>query len=237
MDQSKATPQTKSLFITTIIAFIPFIIISLLFIMNELRLEATTGYGLLDLELAWTPNKINTIFTAWGPLEIQRQISMHYLDLVYAFCYGFFGAVCILLISRKLNDRFRTIGTYLSLSTVIAGIFDELENVNLLIMLRQASSPENIYPFLASIFSTLKIAFIGVGLCSLYILFAHWIVQEYKSLANHLNLLLIFGPFIIWMMAVWSIYIALQTSLIYLIVVLVIERIVRGSQSYVDNSK
>ena len=50
--------RNNTLITLTVVAFIPFILITVIFIVNEYSLETETGYGLLDFELAWTPETV-----------------------------------------------------------------------------------------------------------------------------------------------------------------------------------
>lgn len=161
----KEFPKDKTLILITIITFVPFILVTILvFCINEYRLETTTGYGVLNFELAWTPEMINKIFTAWGPDEMKRQALVTYIDYLYIPFYGLFGAECILLASRKkLTGSIQKAGLFITLTPLAAGMFDAVENVNLLLMLSDETYARSFCPFFASLCATFKISFLVAG--------------------------------------------------------------------------
>jgi len=69
LEKWKESPKDRTLYLITLLTFIPFLTLTIVFCLNELRL-ASTGFGVLDLELAWTPDMINTIFAAWETAEM-----------------------------------------------------------------------------------------------------------------------------------------------------------------------
>jgi hypothetical protein len=56
-----------------------------------------------------------------------------------------------------------TIGLYMSLTPVIAGIFDLIENINLLIMINDNPNFASFVPFIASLSATIKFGFLLIG--------------------------------------------------------------------------
>lgn len=217
LNKLKESPKLRTLKVVTIVMFIPFLAITLAFCINELILKSTTGFGVLDFELAWTPEMVNTIFTAWSANEMQKQITMTFLDLFYAPCYGFFGMGCILFISRKVKGKFLDLGVMISLSTVIAGIFDEIENANLLGMLGAGTVTASSHPLIASICASLKIGFIGLGLSYLYIGFIYWIIKRKIIPMKYRYILLIAGGvLVIGGLALWNLFVAILIGPIYL---------------------
>ncbi len=164
----KEFPKSKTLTLATVVTFIPFVMLTLFFIVMEHKYIASTGYGILDFELAWTQDAVDKIFLAWGSTGIKEQIFIHLVDLLYPFSYGLFGALLVLIISRKFQGNLQRIGFFIMLAPIAAGIFDLLENVNLHLMLHKGAYVWPNYPFISYVFATftiLKIYFLITGPC------------------------------------------------------------------------
>lgn len=218
LEKLKGFPKYKTLFIVTLISSIPFIALTLVFILNELRLMQVAGYGVLDFELAWTSDVINTIFFKWGAVEMQQQTLITYIDYVFIPSYVIFGAECILIVSRKLEGKLREIGVVMTLAFLLAGIFDAVENINLLIMLNNAGSFEAYNPFFASLCASFKISSLGVGMGFLYIASMTLILKKYTNSKRFLYLILISGGIIvIALFFLWDIFISVLIGGIYFV--------------------
>ena len=158
-------PRNKLLGLITIIAgFLFFLLTFLVFTPIESDLKGSTGYGVMEFEFAWTSENINKIFTAWGQSGINKQIFATWIDFLYILCYGFFFAGLILLITRKLEGKSQEIGLYMTLLPFIAGIFDTIENINLLLMLTNESFIWSASPFIASLCASIKFGLLILAL-------------------------------------------------------------------------
>jgi len=209
LEKLKEFPKIKTLIIATALTFIPFILITISFIINELALESTSGYGILDLELAWTPDSINEIFTAWGTDIIKRQIFMHYLDYVYLCIYALFGVQCVLITSRYLNGNLQDLGIKFSIIFVLAGIFDALENINLLLMLTNQAFISPLSPFFASLCAIIKISFLVAGLSFLFIAVNILLFKKLRISDKFRYISLIVGGIIFfWLISLWNIFLS-----------------------------
>jgi hypothetical protein len=215
------TPKEKTLISALIIIFVPFIILTLIFCINELRLISATGFGVLDFELAWTPERINQIFLAWGPAEMQYQTFITYIDYAFIPCYSLFGAGLVLFIARKSEKNLQTLGLVLCVSFILAGIFDAIENLNLLLMLANEASFWPGSPFFASACATCKISFLLIGLCYFYIGLCYLIFKK-KEFAPFYRALILIGGGIIFIifLAVWSLFLSIITAIIYFFMLL-----------------
>ncbi len=120
------------------------------------------GYGILDFEFAWTKEQILTIFSFWGAEEMASQAAGVYWDFLYIIGYSVPLFALILFVSRKLDERILNIGLYMSLTPFIAGIFDIVENINLLVMLNEPAFASFV-PLIASLSATIKFGFLIVG--------------------------------------------------------------------------
>ena len=158
-------PRNKFLGLITLIAGLLFFLLTfLVFAPIESDLKGSTGYGVMEFEFAWTSENVNKIFTAWGQNGINKQIFATWIDFLYIPCYSFFLAGSILLISRKLEDKSQQIGLHMTLLPFIAGIFDVIENINLLLMLTNESFIWSTSPFIASLCASIKFGLLILAL-------------------------------------------------------------------------
>ena len=162
LDKLIEFPRTLYVLIITIGAFILFILINQLVFAPLSTLVST--YNVLDFEFAWIADRIEVIFAAWGETGMEAQALGVYWDFLYIVGYGFFISGCILLVSRILSGKYQKIGLYMTLTPLIAGIFDLIENINLLIMLQNATSFSAFVPFIASISAVIKFSFLILGI-------------------------------------------------------------------------
>ncbi|MFX1283734.1 MAG: hypothetical protein ACFFB5_08765 [Promethearchaeota archaeon] len=167
----KETPSHYVIIVLTILSAIASIIIWMLMRPTEAALKAASPYGVMELEFAWTVEKINQIFSAWSDELIIQELNVTLMDYGFLMAYSIFLACVTLLISRKLlSGQIQLVGLYMTLIPFVAAVFDSIENLNLILML---SSPLNFplfSPLLASIFASLKF-----GLIIIVIVF--WIVS------------------------------------------------------------
>lgn len=157
------TPRKKGLIIITVVSFIAFILLTLVMLPTEMYLKGNTGYGVFEFEFAWTSERINQIFNAWGSGGKQRQALVTYIDFLYIISYSVCYAGCILLITRKLKNKSQKIGLIMTLTPFIAGVFDVIENINLLLMLANDQYVNGGSPFIASLCATIKFGLIFLG--------------------------------------------------------------------------
>ncbi|HUY00531.1 MAG TPA: hypothetical protein VMV49_13305 [Candidatus Deferrimicrobium sp.] len=215
------TPREKTLITALIFIFVPFAILTFVFCINELRLISATDFGVLDFELAWTPERINQIFLAWGPAEIQHQTFITYIDYAFIPCYSLFGAGLVLFIARKSEKNLQNLGLILCFSFLLAGIFDAIENINLLLMSANEASYWPGCPFFASACATFKISFLLIGLCYFYIGICYLIFKKKEFAPIFRALILIGGGMIIIIfLAVWSFFLSILTAVIYFFMLL-----------------
>jgi len=158
-------PKNKAVILITLIAFILALLISQ-FIMApiEAELKGSTGYGVIEFEFAWTSEQINTIFKAWGSEGKKKEAFVTYVDFLFIPCYSLFMAGCILLVTRNLEGKLQEIGLYMTILPFIAGIFDVIENISLLLMLTYDAFIWSLSPFIASLCATIKFSLIFIAI-------------------------------------------------------------------------
>ena len=182
LEKLKEFPKNKILILITIIAFLSFMLIQVI-VMGpiETGLKSTTGYGVLEFEFAWVPEVINSIFTAWGPEGIAKETFATYIDFLYLLGYSIFGFGLILIPIRWAEGKLQEIGLFMSLTPLIAGVFDIIENINLLIMLGNPSSFQSFIPLIASLSAVLKFGFLFAGIIFLVIALLLMLIGRLKK--------------------------------------------------------
>ena len=161
LEKLKKYPSDLILLIIAAIGIVILLTINILIF--EPLANLVYGYNILDFEFAWTKDQILTIFATWGAEGMTLQAAGVYWDFLYIVGYTVPLFALILLVSRKLNEKILNIGLYMSLMPIIAGIFDIIENINLLIMLNEPSAFASYIPLIASLSATIKFGFLIVG--------------------------------------------------------------------------
>jgi hypothetical protein len=218
------TPERRNLNLAAVIAYIPFLFLTLFFIFNEHYLLNSFGHGVLDFELAWTSGTVNEIFTAWGPAEMHYQAFATYVDYLYIACYAAFGALILLIVARRLSGRLRQLGLCMILAPVLAGLFDVVENIYLLSMLNRGAGEVKWYsPFTASLCASFKIAFLGAGIFFLFIAILLLIGRRLKAPNPLIYVVLLgSGALMTWLFTLWNLYAALVLGAVYLVLLAIV---------------
>lgn len=176
------TPSNKILTILTGISAILTIIIFILMRPVEAALKDASPYGVMELEFAWTVDKMNSILTTWEKANsslISQEIFVTLIDYGFLLTYSTFLACLTLLISRKLlSDQAQLVGFYVTLIPFIAAFFDALENLNLIIMLSSPFNFPSFSPFLASLFALLKFSLLILTICFWLLGVIWWILKR-----------------------------------------------------------
>ncbi len=164
LQKFKDALSEKTLKIVIIITLIIFTILTIIFQLQNTTLQIASGYGILDFEFAFNEATAIIILAAWGPALRLLVLQGTYLDFLYIISYGLLIMSLNLLLARKLKERWQTVGVLCALAPIIAGLFDVIENVNLIIMLNNPTNFSSIAPLLASICATLKFGFLLLGI-------------------------------------------------------------------------
>ncbi len=161
-------PRKNIVLGAVIIALIAFIILIFLF-QNIEAAVASTGYGILDLEFAWTAAQASTILTAWGSTLIPLEVQGTYLDFVFIPSYVTLIAGLTLLLTRRFTGRAKTLGFLLVLATLLAGVLDVVENLYLLIMMAAPTIIADSTPFFASLCASSKFALLIITIAYFFV--------------------------------------------------------------------
>ncbi len=175
------TPSQRTLYFITGISAIFTFIIFVLMRPVETALKSASPYGVMELEFAWTVDKINIIFTAWEQADsglISQELFVTLVDYGFLFAYSILFACITLLISRKiLSGRIQLVGYYMTFLPFIAAVFDAIENVNLILMLSSPSKFPSFSPLLASIFALLKFSLLIIVII-FWIISVGWLLKK-----------------------------------------------------------
>ncbi|MFX1312247.1 MAG: hypothetical protein ACFFBV_09745 [Promethearchaeota archaeon] len=182
LDKFKDSPKGKYIIIMIIIGLVIVLLTYLLiFIPTE---AAVPTYGILDYEFAWTPDRVAKILLAWGPEGRFRQTLAIYWDFLFIVGYSSLALGLILLILRKSDEKVQTIGLYFTLTPFLTGIFDIIENINLLIMLDSSIiSPivSNTNSFLASFSALIKFGLLFAAITYFIVALIIIIIKRFKK--------------------------------------------------------
>jgi hypothetical protein len=139
------------------------------FVPLEKKLKSgMSNYGIVDFELAFTSLRAEEILSAWNEEQRTEATRSLYVDFFFIISYVVALVSLGLLVSYNLHSSSQSVGFYLSLLPVVAGIFDVLENI---LLLRTLASPDDISDgvvFSAGLFALMK--FILVGIAVFYII-------------------------------------------------------------------
>ncbi len=174
LDKFRDTPKTRELLIMAIAGFL---LVIFLYISVFIPIESSVStYGILDYEFAWTSDKVETIFEVWDNIDLESQKLAIYWDFLFIIGYVLLAFSLVVLVLQKSEKKLQTVGTYVVLTPFLSGIFDIIENVNLLIMSHEFITMSN--AFMASLSATLKFSFLFIAIA--YFVVALIILGIYK---------------------------------------------------------
>ena len=179
LEKLKKTPSDLILLIIAAIGIIILLVINM--VVFEPLANSGFSYGILDFEFAWTKDQILIIFTEWGAAGMALQANGVYWDFLYIIGYSVPLFALILLFTRKLSGKIVDIGLYISLTPLVAGIFDLVENVNLLIMLNDTPNFASFVPSIASITAFIKFGLLLVGAIFFLIVLVLTLIKRFKK--------------------------------------------------------
>ena len=168
LQRLETTPRRSIIVGAVIIALIAFIVLVFLF-QNIEAAVLPTGYGILDLEFAWTAAHASTILAAWGPTLIPLQIQGTYLDFAFIPSYATLIAGLTLLLTRRFNGRINPLGFLFVFFPFFAGLLDVIENIHLLGMMAAPTAIIETVPLVASLCSSAKFLLLIITLAYFFI--------------------------------------------------------------------
>ena len=166
LDKLKESPSKKLLLILTIGALISFIIITLIFQLDNARVSALSDFNILHFEFAFTPTMALYIVTDWAAKSVTTIIlNGIYLDFAYIAAYGLALMGANILIVRALSDRWWNFGIICGIAPLVAGVLDIIENINLITILNDPSGFPAFAPPVAAVCAGIKfgLLFLAIG--------------------------------------------------------------------------
>ncbi|MEJ2251210.1 MAG: hypothetical protein P8Y97_16350 [Candidatus Lokiarchaeota archaeon] len=179
LERLKVTPKNAVLIIIVIMGFLIFILINQL-VFTPLGNMVST-YGILNFEFAFSKEQVLNIFSAWGTQGIALEVLGVYWDFLYIIGYLSLIFGSILLVLRQSDVKLQKIGYWGLLTPVLAGIFDIIENVNLLLMLNLTPTFPAFIPLITSISALLKFGFLIIAIAFFCIILVIFIIQKIKK--------------------------------------------------------
>ncbi len=173
------SPRNKVVGLSTCIAAVLSIIVYLLMGPVETELTSTTGFGVMELEFAWTIAQIEIIFAAWGESLIVKELGVTLLDMIFLVAYSVTLAGVTLLLTREVFlEPIKNWGYYFTLIPFLAAIFDFVENINLILMLNSPTAFPEFAPFLASVCATIKFGLLIATIVFWIVGLIHYLIKR-----------------------------------------------------------
>lgn len=105
-----------------------------------------TPLGILNLEFAYSSEKVNTVIDAWSPGRsdgrdnIKIAIKNTWLDFIFLFFYSLLLFYACMIISAAFSGFFQKLGLIMAMGALNAGLLDIAENAGMLISLNGFTS-------------------------------------------------------------------------------------------------
>jgi hypothetical protein len=156
-------PSRRTLYLALAVSFVAMLLIWLQFLPLEAEMTRQAGYGIVDYELAFSPEGASAILAMWD--QPARRAAQRSLLIDYAFmpAYAVTFAVVTLLITRAHTGKLQALGLLLTIGSIAAALFDALENVMLLMVLN-SPSPPGAAPFIAGLAASVKFALLFLAI-------------------------------------------------------------------------
>jgi hypothetical protein len=165
LDNLKEKPKRLHLVVAIIVSLV-LVVIMYLYIFQPVEdyLRRLSSLGLMDLLFSWRSERIDYIFTAWQSEGIFREFIITIIDFPFIVCYCMALSGLILLVARRLHDKFQKVELHMVFIPILAGIFDIVENIFLLIMLGSNQAVVFWFPLITSICALIKVILIYTGI-------------------------------------------------------------------------
>ncbi|MFX0034459.1 MAG: hypothetical protein ACFE9I_02315 [Candidatus Hermodarchaeota archaeon] len=178
-ERLKKSPKNR--FVILIVIF-GLVIVLIVYFLIFMPIEGSVPtYGILDYEFAWTQSRVENILSVWGVEGINKQSLAIYWDFIYIVGYVSLALGLIILILRISEEKIQKIGFYFTLTPFLTGLFDIIENINLLIMLSDPISISNFNPFIASLSALIKFSFLFAAIAYFLVALTIAIFKKFKQ--------------------------------------------------------
>ncbi len=167
LEKLQTFPAKRTLLITTIVAFIAFIILNLVMYPYTAATVAVGAPGVIDFELSWRASQAQEIIATWELFNLDGgQFALNLIDFAYMPAYALFIGGAVLITVRKLPEgalkRFGFVATVMPFG---AWACDVVENVNLLqILISNITEISDINAITASVAASFKFTLLIIAI-------------------------------------------------------------------------
>ena len=148
---------------------VAFLFTAALFFVFRVHDRRLRPYDIVAFELAWTPQKAETMMGVWGEVGRQTARESLFIDFGYMPAYSFFFAGLTLMAARAVTARLQALGFALTFAPFVSAAFDAIENFVLLAVLQSPGGPSAMALSIAGVSATIKFSLLL--LCLLYMVF------------------------------------------------------------------
>ena len=119
---------------------------------------APRGHGIVDLELSWTPTRLQQILSDWGAIGLDAAKQQIWWDFAFvpAYCLMIVGALRLVL--GRAQGALARWAKPLTMGVLVAGALDYLENISMLIALNGSHALIGVASAFASVKFVLLVA-------------------------------------------------------------------------------
>jgi hypothetical protein len=167
MTRFLAWPKSQSLLVIVLLSVS--LVLGFMFYFQLLNRDLAP-YNIVDFELAWTPEKAQTMLATWGEAGQAAARQSLWIDFAFMPTYALGMAALTLLAARSQAGRGQTLGLWLVPAPLLAWALDAVENFNLLAIVDQTTAAMASALTIAGWAATIK--FLLLLACILYWLFA-----------------------------------------------------------------
>ena len=132
------------------------------------RMQDTGGPGIVPFELPWGQDKADEILAEWGEEGQDAARESLWIDFAFLLAYGAFLTLALAAVRDMARERgwrrLAAIGGVAVSFGAISAAFDALENACLLLTIDGAGAA---FPILATIFASIKFAFLAATIAYL----------------------------------------------------------------------
>ena len=144
----------------------------------------TTPMGILNLEFAYTGETASAVMSAWqtaspsGGDNIQSAIKNTWLDFVFLFFYSLFLFYACKTIAETFSGTLESLGKFLAMGALNAGLLDIAENTGMLLMLHGYTT--NSLAMLTTLFAMAKWALALTALVYIIVTLPFYLYKKIK---------------------------------------------------------